>query len=227
MIMQYPEVLYEDNHLLIVNKRSGDIVQGDKTGDKPLSELMKQYLKEKYNKPGNVFLGVAHRLDRPATGIVIFARTDKALSRLNAMFRDRTIHKTYWAVVKNCPTELEGTLIHHLKKNEKLNKSFVCAANEQGALRSELRYKVIAHSNTYHLLEVELITGRHHQIRVQLSAIGCPIKGDLKYKSQRSNVDGSIHLHARKVEFVHPVSQEEICVVAPTPPDTVWNSLQI
>ena len=220
----YPEILFEDNHILIVNKRSSDIVQGDKTGDLPLSELMKQYLKDKYNKPGNVFLGVVHRLDRPASGIVIFARTSKALTRLNELFKQREIHKTYWAVVKNLPEQTEGNLINYLKKNEKLNKSFVCNMNENGALRAELNYKVIAHSTTYHLLEVELITGRHHQIRVQLSTIGSPIKGDLKYKAPRPNLDGSIHLHARKIEFKHPVTLENITIIAPPPNDPVWNS---
>lgn len=225
-MLNFPEILYEDNHLLIVNKRSGDIVQGDKTGDRPLSELMKLYLKEKYNKPGNVFLGVVHRLDRPATGIVIFARTDKALTRLNNLFKERNIHKTYWAVVKDLPAKTTDTLIHFLKKNEKLNKSFIFPANDSGASRAELKYTVIGHSTNYHLLEVELITGRHHQIRVQLASIGCPIKGDLKYKAQRSNQDGSIHLHARKVEFIHPVTQEQLSIIAPTPEDAVWNSFQ-
>ncbi|NCD43135.1 MAG: RNA pseudouridine synthase, partial [Bacteroidia bacterium] len=209
-------VLYEDNHLLIVNKLPSEIVQGDKTGDQPLSETLKFYLKEKYQKPGNVFIGVVHRLDRPVSGVVIFAKTGKALSRLNEMLRDHAIKKKYWAVVKNCPPEASGHLVHYLKKNEKQNKSYARTQAESGYLKAELRYRVIGQSENYFLLEVELLTGRHHQIRVQLSEIGCPIKGDLKYGYPRSNPKGSIHLHAREVAFTHPVKQTPVnCLANP------------
>ena len=222
--MNYPEILFEDNHLLIVNKLPSQIVQGDKTGDQPLSELLKEYLKEKYNKPGNVFLGVAHRLDRPASGVVIFARTSKSLERINEMFREKKIKKTYWAVVKNKPPVDSDHLVHYLKKNEKQNKSFSCLPDDKTASRSELKYKLINSSDNYYLLEIELITGRHHQIRAQLAAIGCPIKGDLKYGFPRSNPDASIHLHARMVEFIHPVNKEIITVIASPPStDPIWN----
>lgn len=222
--LQNLEVLYEDNHLIIVNKKSGDIAQGDKTGDIPLHDIVKAYLKKKYNKPGNVFLGVVHRLDRPTTGVIIFARTSKALERLNKMLRDKKIDKTYWAVVKNKPSKERDTLINYLKKNPKNNKSTAYKNTIEGSKHAVLHYKIIQSLDNYHLLEVDLETGRHHQIRCQLSAIGSPIKGDLKYGFNRSNKDGSIHLHARKIEFTHPVSKEAISVIAPTPNDPIWNA---
>lgn len=218
-------VLYEDNHLIVVNKAPGEIVQGDKTGDKPLSEQVKEYLKVKYNKPGNVFCGVTHRLDRPTSGIVVFAKTSKALSRLNAMFKNNEIDKTYWAVVKKLPEKTKATLTHYLIKNERTNKSTAYDVEKPNTKRSVLHYKVIGQSQNYNLLEVELETGRHHQIRCQLSKIGSPIKGDLKYGAGRSNPDGSISLHARKVAFIHPISKEKIEVVAPTPDEVLWNTL--
>ena len=220
------QVVYEDNHLIIVNKSSSEIVQGDKTGDKPLSEIVKEYLKEKYNKPGNVFLGVVHRLDRPVSGLVVFAKTGKALTRLNEMFRTSEVHKTYWAIVKNMPKKVEGDLVNWLIRNEKQNKTFVYDTEKVGAKKAVLHYKVIAHSDNYHLLEIELKTGRHHQIRCQLAHIGCPIKGDLKYGSPRSNPDGSICLHSRMVEFIHPVSKETIHVTAPVPEGNLWAAFQ-
>ncbi|WP_439130740.1 RluA family pseudouridine synthase [Polaribacter sp.] len=218
------QVLFEDNHIIIVNKRSGDITQGDKTGDKPLSDVVKAYIKEKYNKPGNVYLGVVHRLDRPTSGIIIFAKTSKALERLNKMLRDKNINKTYWAVVKDTPKKEKDTLINYLKKNPKNNKSSVYQKEISGSKRAVLHYQVIQKLDNYTLLEVDLETGRHHQIRAQLSAIGLPIKGDLKYGFNRSNKDGSIHLHARKIAFIHPVSKENILVTAPTPNDVIWNA---
>jgi 23S rRNA pseudouridine1911/1915/1917 synthase len=218
------EVLFEDNHLLIVNKKSGDIVQGDKTGDKPLSDVVKEYIKEKYNKPGEVFLGVVHRLDRPTSGIIIFARTSKALERLNKMLRERTISKTYWAVVKNTPLKEKDSLIHFLKKNPKNNKSTVFTKETDASKKAILHYLVIKKLDNYSLLEIDLETGRHHQIRAQLAYIGSPIKGDLKYGASRSNKDGSIHLHARKILFTHPVSKENISVLAPIPNETIWNA---
>jgi 23S rRNA pseudouridine1911/1915/1917 synthase len=218
------EVLFEDNHLLIVNKKSGDIVQGDKTGDKPLSDVVKEYIKEKYNKPGEVFLGVVHRLDRPTSGIIIFARTSKALERLNKMLRERTISKTYWAVVKNTPLKEKDSLIHFLKKNPKNNKSTVFTKETDASKKAILHYSVIKKLDNYSLLEIDLETGRHHQIRAQLAYIGSPIKGDLKYGASRSNKDGSIHLHARKISFTHPVSKENISVLAPIPNETIWNA---
>lgn len=221
--MEFPNIIYEDNHLLVVNKRSGDIVQADITGDEPLVEMMKRYLKDKYNKPGNVYLGSPHRLDRPTSGIVMFARTSKALVRLNAMFRAKEIQKTYWAVSKKRPNKLSDTLIHYLLKTSGLNKSKAVSSKTEGAKYSELHYDVIASSDHYHLFEVDPKTGRHHQIRVQLSTIGCPIKGDLKYGFPRSNDNASIHLHARKIEFVHPVKKEPIQLIAPTPDDPLWN----
>ena len=202
------EILFEDNHLLIVNKKSGDIVQADKTGDKPLSEVVKEYIKEKYNKPGDVFLGVIHRLDRPTSGIIIFARTSKALERLNKMLRERNVSKTYWAVIKNNPKNTKDTLIHFLKKNPKNNKSTVFKKEAEGSKKAILHYTIIKNLKNYSLLEIDLETGRHHQIRAQLSFIGSPIKGDLKYGASRSNKDGSIHLHARKINFTHPVSKK-------------------
>lgn len=220
------DVLYEDNHLIIVNKAPSEIVQGDKTGDKPLSELIKEYLKEKYHKPGNVFCGVTHRLDRPTSGVVVFAKTSKALSRLNEMFRNGEVDKTYWAIVKNRPPKDEDTLIHYLIKNEKTNKSTAYDLEKPNTKKAILHYKLIAASQKYFLLEVDLETGRHHQIRCQLAKIGCPIKGDLKYGAERSNPDGSISLHARTISFVHPVSKQQIHVVAPVPNDTLWKTLE-
>ncbi|WP_438976608.1 RluA family pseudouridine synthase [Polaribacter sp.] len=218
------QVLFEDNHIIIVNKRSGDITQGDKTGDKPLSDVVKNYIKTKFNKPGNVYLGVVHRLDRPTSGVIIFARTSKALERLNKMLREKKINKTYWAIVKGCPKKEKDTLINFLKKNPKKNKSSVNQHEISGAKRAVLHYQVIQKLDNYTLLEIDLETGRHHQIRTQLSAIGFPIKGDLKYGFNRSNKDGSIHLHARKIEFIHPVSKEQISLIAPTPNDVIWNA---
>lgn len=218
------QVLYEDNHIIIINKRSGDITQGDKTGDKPLSNVVKEYVKDKYNKPGNVFIGTVHRLDRPTSGIVIFARTSKALERLNKMLRDKTIDKTYWALVKHQPKKESDTLINFLKKDPKKNKSFVHKKEIEGSKKATLHYKTIKKLDNYSLLEIDLETGRHHQIRTQLSYIGSPIKGDLKYGFDRSNKDGSISLHARKIEFVHPVSKAQISVIAATPNDVIWNA---
>ena len=217
------EVIYEDNHVIVVSKTSSEIVQGDKTGDTPLSELVKQYLKEKYNKPGNVFVGVTHRLDRPVSGLVVFAKTSKALARLNDMFRNGEVKKTYWAIVKDCPPETEGTLVHYLVRNEKQNKSYAYDREKPGAKKAVLHYKLIGHSDNYYLLEVDLQTGRHHQIRCQLAKMGCPIKGDLKYGFPRSNPDGSICLHARHVSFVHPVSKMPIDLEAPLPDGNLWN----
>ncbi|MBP6557397.1 MAG: RNA pseudouridine synthase [Flavobacterium sp.] len=219
------KVLHEDNHIIVVNKRVGDIVQGDKTGDKPLSEVVKEYLKEKYNKPGEVFLGVVHRLDRPTTGIVVFARTSKALTRLNELFSNRETQKTYWAVVKNKPPKEEDNLVHFLKRNEKNNTSKAHLKEVPESKKASLDYKIIKELNNYFALEINLHTGRHHQIRAQLSAIGCPIKGDLKYGFDRSNPDGGIHLHARKLVFIHPVSKEPISIIAPTPNEVIWNAL--
>ncbi|MDY6801628.1 MAG: RNA pseudouridine synthase [Bacteroidota bacterium] len=217
------EILYEDNHIIAVNKRVSDIVQGDKTGDEPLSEKVKLYIKKKYNKPGNVFLGVTHRLDRPVSGVLLFAKTSKALGRLNEMFKNKEIKKIYWAIVKNKPPQLEETLNQYLIKNQKKNKSFAYDKEVKDAKLASLTYKLIAEADNYYLLEVELHTGRHHQIRCQLAKIGCPIKGDLKYGFPRSNPDGGISLHARKIEFIHPVKKESIKVVAPTPNDSLWN----
>ena len=218
-------VVYEDNHIIIVNKTASEIVQGDKTGDVPLSETVKQYLKEKYHKPGNVFIGVTHRLDRPVSGLVVFAKTSKALSRLNEMFKNSEVKKTYWAIVKQTPAETEGELVNYLVRNEKQNKSYAYNTEKPGSKKAILHYRLIARSDNYCLLEVDLKTGRHHQIRCQLAKMGCPIKGDLKYGFPRSNPDGSICLHARRVRFVHPVSKELIDVVAPVPSDNLWRSL--
>jgi 23S rRNA pseudouridine1911/1915/1917 synthase len=217
------EVLYEDNHIIAVNKRPSDIVQGDKTGDTPLSDYVKQYVKEKYDKPGDVFIGTVHRIDRPVSGIVLFARTSKALARLNQMFQTKEIQKTYWAVVKNRPEKESGKLIHYLKKNEAKNMSKAFEKEQAGALRSELDYKIICSSDNYYLLEITPLTGRHHQIRVQLASMGSPIKGDLKYGFNRSNKDASIHLHARKIEFIHPVKKEKVVIIAPPPNEVLWN----
>ena len=213
------EVLYEDNHIIAVNKNSSEIVQGDKTGDTPLSESVKAYIKEKYNKPGEVFLGVTHRLDRPVSGVVLFARTSKALTRLNEMFRTQAVKKTYWAIVKAAPEQTEARLEHYLVRNEKQNKSYAYDREKPHSKKAALSYRLIGRSDNYSLLEVHLETGRHHQIRCQLAKIGCPIKGDLKYGFPRSNPNGGISLHARSVEFVHPVSKQAITIVAPTPED--------
>ena len=216
-------VVYEDNHIIVVSKTSSEIVQGDKTGDTPLSETVKAYLKEKYAKPGNVFIGVTHRLDRPVSGLVVFAKTSKALARLNEMFRDGDVKKTYWAIVKECPKETEGELVHYLVRNEKQNKSYAYDKEVKNSKKAILHYKLIGHSQNYYLLEVDLETGRHHQIRCQLAKMGCPIKGDLKYGAQRSNPDGSICLHARTIKFIHPVSKEPIELTAPVPEGNLWN----
>ena len=219
------QVLHKNNHLIVVNKRVGDIVQGDKTGDKPLSEVVKEYIKDKYNKPGEVFLGVVHRLDRPTTGIVVFARTSKALTRMNELFSNRETQKTYWAIVKNKPSNPADTLVHFLKRNEKNNTSKAHLKEVPDSKLASLEYKIIQELNNYFALEINLHTGRHHQIRAQLSAIGSPIKGDLKYGFDRSNPDGGIHLHARKLVFVHPVTKENIEIIAPTPDDVIWNAV--
>lgn len=219
------EVIFEDNHLIAVNKRPSDIVQGDKTGDVPLSEHVKEYLRQKYQKPGEVFLGVIHRLDRPVSGVVLFAKTSKALARMNELFRTRDVQKTYWAIVCAKPPQDEGVLEHWLRKNEASNKSFASAKQVNGSLHCKLSYKLLAASDRYFLLEVLPETGRHHQIRVQLSTIGCVIKGDLKYGAKRSNPDASICLHARKLEFEHPVKKEPVVIVANPPQDNLWNAL--
>jgi len=220
------QIVHEDNHLIVINKRVGDIVQGDKTGDKPLSEIVKEYIKEKYAKPGEVFLGVVHRLDRPTTGIVVFARTSKALTRMNELFSNRETQKTYWAVVKNKPVENAGELVHFLKRNEKNNTSKAHLKEVPESKRASLDYKIIAELQNYVALEINLHTGRHHQIRAQLSAIGSPIKGDLKYGFDRSNPDGGIHLHARTLAFVHPVTKELLTLIAKVPQDPVWNAVE-
>lgn len=214
--------MYEDNHLLVVNKQAGQIVQGDKTGDEPLSELLKRFIKERDNKPGNVYIGVPHRLDRPVSGVAVFAKTSKALERLNEMFRNGDMHKTYWAVVKKRPEADAATLTHHLARNEKMNKSFAYDAPRADTKEARLQYTLLMSGEHYYLLEVILLTGRHHQIRCQLAAIGSPIKGDLKYGAARSNPDGSISLHARSIQFTHPVKKETIHIVAPVPPDPLW-----
>tara|TARA_B100000780_G_scaffold198624_1_gene140465 strand:- start:2905 stop:3573 length:669 start_codon:yes stop_codon:yes gene_type:complete len=220
------EVLYEDNHIIAVNKKAGDLVQGDKTGDKPLGEFVKAYLREKYNKPGNIFCGVIHRLDRPVSGLVIFAKTSKALARMNALFREKTIQKTYWAIVENPPLKSEDRLEHYLIKNQEKNKSRAFLKPYEGALNSVLDYKIQKKLDRYTLLQVKPITGRHHQIRVQLSTIGCIIKGDLKYGAKRSNKDASISLHAREINFIHPVKNEAITITAPAPKDPIWNACE-
>ena len=221
------QVIYEDNHIIIVSKRSGEIVQGDKTGDRTLADDVKQYIKEKYAKPGNVFLGVVHRLDRPVWGLVVFAKTSKALSRLNDMFRTGDVHKTYWAITQNCPAESEAVLTDWISRNEKQNKSYAYDHEVPGSKKAMLHYKVIGRSDNYTLVEVNLMTGRHHQIRCQLANIGCPIKGDLKYGARRSNPDGSISLLARKIELVHPVSKEKIYAEAPLPDDRLWREMRM
>ena len=218
------QILYEDNHLIIVNKRPGDIVQGDKTGDIPLSEVVKEYIKNKYNKPGNVYLGVVHRLDRPTSGIVVFAKTSKALPRLNKLFKDKDAKKTYWAIVKNAPPKQEDTLVHFMKRNTKQNKSYAYFKEVPESKKAILHYRILKRLDNYYLLEIDLETGRHHQIRSQLSAIGCPVKGDLKYGFDRSNKDASIHLHARKLVFEHPVKKESLEIIANPPQDPLWDA---
>ena len=219
-------ILYEDNHLVIVNKQAGEIVQGDKTGDTPLSDFVKDWLKEKYNKPGNVYLGVVHRLDRPVSGVVLFAKTSKALPRLNKMFAEHNkVNKTYWAIVQNRPLEPQGTLTHWLTRQEKNNTARAYDREVPGSKKAVLDYELIASGDRYHLLEIHLHTGRHHQIRCQLAKIGCPIKGDLKYGAPRSNPDGSISLHARTLTLEHPVNHEIISVTAPVPDDKLWQAL--
>jgi 23S rRNA pseudouridine1911/1915/1917 synthase len=216
------EVIYEDNHIIAINKSVSEIVQADKTGDKSLEDTVKEYIKAKYNKPGDVFLGVVHRIDRPVSGMVLFARTTKALTRLNAMFQEKSVEKIYWAIVKEHPPKEQDTLVHYIARNTKTNKSYCHVKEVPDSKRAVLHYRVLASSDNYHLLEINLETGRHHQIRAQLSAIGCPIKGDLKYGSPRSNPDGGISLHSRQVKFVHPVKNEEITLVAPLPDDSLW-----
>ena len=216
-------VLYEDNHIIAVNKTCNEIVQGDKTGDTPLSETVKAYIKDKYNKPGEVFLGVTHRLDRPTSGVVLFARTSKALTRLNEMFKSHEqIRKTYWAIVQGCPKVPEARLENYLTRNETLNKSFIAKPGAKEAKLAVLTYKTLVKGEHYTLLEINLETGRHHQIRCQLAAIGCPVKGDLKYGAKRSNPDGGISLHARQIAFIHPVSKIQLCITAPVPNDSLW-----
>ncbi|WP_417886977.1 RluA family pseudouridine synthase [Zunongwangia sp.] len=218
------QILHEDNHIIVVNKRVGDIVQGDKTGDKPLSEVVKLYIKERDNKPGNVYLGVVHRLDRPTSGIVLFSKTSKSLPRLNKLFQEKEAKKTYWAVVKNRPPKDQDTLVHYLKRNQKQNKSYANTKEVPDSKKAILEYRILKELDNYFLLEIDLQTGRHHQIRSQLSAIGCPIKGDLKYGFDRSNKDAGIHLHARKLEFIHPVKKEAITIVADVPNEPLWQA---
>lgn len=219
-------ILYEDNHVIVVNKKASDIVQGDKTGDETMPDTIKAYLKEKYQKPGNVFCGVVHRLDRPTSGAVVFARTSKALERLNAQFREKETNKVYWAIVESKPEKASGTLTHYLKKNEKQNKSYASLTETPGSKKAVLHYTLIASSDKYHLLEVRLETGRHHQIRVQLSTMGCIIKGDVKYGARRSNPDGSVGLHARTLTFLHPTTKESVSITAPVPEDSLWQFFQ-
>lgn len=220
------EVIYEDNHIIIVNKAPGEIVQGDKTGDTPLSETVKQWIKKTHNKPGNVFLGVVHRLDRPVGGLVVFAKTSKALSRLNEMFRNGDVHKTYWAITRNQPPKNSDLLTHYITTVERNNKSYASLSPKSGAKESKLQYRLLATGDRYFLVEVKLLTGRKHQIRVQMSTIGCPIKGDLKYGDKRSNPDGSISLIARRIQFTHPVSGKDIDITAPVPDDRLWLELE-
>jgi 23S rRNA pseudouridine1911/1915/1917 synthase len=226
MVMKMPDILYEDNHIIAVNKRSSELAQGDKTGDEALDEQVKKYIAKKYNKPGDVFLGVVHRLDRPVSGVLLYARTTKALQRLNEMFKSRQVKKTYWAIVKERPPEDEATIIHFLKKNETQNKSYVYDKEVKGSKQASLTYKVIGRSERYYMLEIELHTGRHHQIRAQLASIGCPIKGDMKYGFPRSNDDGGISLISKKIMFTHPVKKEEIIIEAPLPVNDIWSSFR-
>ncbi|MDR2232077.1 MAG: RNA pseudouridine synthase [Tannerella sp.] len=221
------EIIYEDNHLIAVNKTCHEIVQGDKTGDEPLSEMLKSWLKEKYDKPGDVFVGVTHRLDRPVTGVVLFAKTSKALPRINEMFRLGKIEKTYWAITKNCPPAPQGELRHWLIRNEKQNRSVAYDTEKPHAQLAILHYRVISKSDRYYLLEIALETGRHHQIRCQLAKIGCPVKGDLKYGAERSNPDGGISLHARRLAFIHPVSQQPVEIIAPPPLESLWEAFKV
>ncbi|MBN1198759.1 MAG: RNA pseudouridine synthase [Bacteroidales bacterium] len=223
MAIVLSRIILEDNHLLIYNKQPGEIVQGDKTGDTPLSEEIKHYIKSTYSKPGEVFLGVVHRLDRPVSGALVFARTSKALTRLNQLLKTGGIRKTYWAVTSTSPPDEQGHLIHYLVRNEKQNKSYIHSEAVDHAKNAELKYNLLSVSDHYYLLEINLITGRHHQIRAQLAHLGCPIKGDLKYGAKRSNPDGSIHLHARSVEFIHPVRKEMVKCIAKPPDDPLWN----
>jgi len=218
------QVLFEDNHIIAINKRCGDIVQGDKTGDKPLSEIVKSFLKTKYSKPGNVYLGIPHRLDRPTSGVVIFAKTSKSLSRLNKIFKDSKVQKYYWAVTKNKPEKQEDTLIHWLRKNEKTNKSTYFKKETVKAKKAVLHYRVLKKLERYFIIEIELVTGRHHQIRCQLSAMGCPVRGDLKYGYDRSNNDGGIDLHAKKIIFEHPINGKKIIIDAPVRDTKIWNA---
>jgi 23S rRNA pseudouridine1911/1915/1917 synthase len=226
MVMKMPDILYEDNHIIAVNKRSSELAQGDKTGDEALDEQVKKYIAKKYDKPGEVFLGVVHRLDRPVSGVLLYARTTKALQRLNEMFKSRQVKKIYWAIVKERPPEDEATITHFLKKNETQNKSYAHDNEVKGSKQASLTYKVIGRSERYYMLEIELHTGRHHQIRAQLAAIGCPIKGDLKYGFPRSNDDGGISLISKKIMFVHPVKKEEIRIEAPLPTNDIWKSFK-
>ena len=220
------QVLFEDNHIIAINKRCGDIVQGDKTGDKPLSEIVKSFLKTKYSKPGNVYLGIPHRLDRPTSGVVMFAKTSKSLSRLNKIFKDGKVQKYYWAVTKNKPEKQEDTLIHWLRKNERTNKSTYFKKETVKAKKAVLHYRVLKKLERYFIIEIELVTGRHHQIRCQLSAMGCPVRGDLKYGYDRSNNDGGIDLHAKKIIFEHPVSGKKIIIDAPVRDTKIWNAIK-
>lgn len=220
-------IVYEDNHIIIVNKTTSEIVQGDKTGDTPLCDLLKSYIKERDAKPGNVFIGTVHRLDRPVSGLVVFAKTSKALARMNEMFQKGEVHKTYWAIVQNCPNPTEDTLTHWLVRNEKQNKSYAYDKEVPKSKKAVLDYCLIGHTERYFLLSINLHTGRHHQIRCQLAKIGSPIKGDLKYGAKRSNPDGGISLHARRIQFIHPVSKKEIDVTAPVPEDNLWKGLEL
>ena len=224
--LQNLEVLYEDNHLIAINKKAGDIVQGDKTGDEPLSDVVKKYIAKKYNKPGAVFLGVVHRLDRPTSGVVIFARTSKALTRLNKAFAEKETHKTYWTMVSPAPQEKHANLTHFLKRNTKQNKSYAYDKEVPDSKKAILKYTTVLKLERYTLLEIDLLTGRHHQIRAQLAKIGCSIKGDLKYGAKRSNQNGGIHLHARKLELTHPVKKEPLSITAPVPNDPLWYTIE-
>lgn len=216
-------ILYEDNHLIVINKLPGELVQGDDTGDATLADSVKMYLKEKYSKPGNVYLGIPHRLDRPTSGIVVYCRTDKALSRMTALFRTSDVKKTYWAIVDRAPDKKEGELVHYIIRNAETNKSIASSRERKGSKIAKLSYKLLASSDNYHLLEIDLHTGRHHQIRAQLAAIGIHIKGDLKYGAQRSNPDGGICLHARRISFVHPIKKEKVEIIAPPPHSSLWD----
>ena len=227
MAIDKSRILFEDNHIIVLNKRVSEIVQGDKTGDMPLVDELKDYLKKKYNKQGNVFVGLPHRLDRPVSGIVLFAKTGKALTRLNKMFKEKEIRKIYWAIVKERPPKEIATLKHYLKRNRKQNKSYAYSKEVTDSKYAELDYKLISVSERYNLLEIVLKTGRHHQIRAQLSKIGCPIKGDLKYGYSRSNPNSGIDLHARKIVFIHPVKKEEVVIVAPVPTDSIWQKFKL